>query len=196
MRLIVGLGNPGIKYFDTRHNIGFRILDQFCLDHKLNFKPAKSDFWLVESCFETFHFFLVKPASYVNRSGIIIKELVDELNVSLSDLLIVYDDTNINVGELRIRKSGSDGGHNGLKSIIYYLENNKFNRLRVGVGEPQNSEDLAEYVLSPFLRKDFKIIEKKIPLIISLIENFIIGGVSKMLNYYSRETNIKSSKIS
>jgi PTH1 family peptidyl-tRNA hydrolase len=131
-----------------------------------------------------------------NRSGIVVKELVDEFNLSLNDLLIIYDDTNLEVGEIRIRKSGSDGGHNGLKSIIYHLENDRFIRLRVGIGEPGIREELAEYVLSQFPKEELKIIEEKLPLILGLIDNFIIGGVDDMLNYYSREANIKSSNIS
>ena len=196
MKLIIGIGNPGTRYFHTRHNLGFRILDQFCLIHKLKFQSTKSNFWEVESIFNTFHFFLIKPATYVNNSGIVVKELADELNVIPEDILVVYDDTNINVGEVRIRKSGSDGGHNGIKSIIYHLEADNFIRLRVGIGATENNDELADYVLSPFPECDIEIIEDKLPFIIKLLENFITGGVDLMLNYYSKESNIDTSNIS
>lgn len=196
MRLIVGIGNPGLKYINTRHNIGFHILDEFCQIHKLKFQPSKSDFWSVESSLSAFHFFLIKPATYVNNSGVVVKEVMDELDISPSDILVIYDDTNIDLGELRIRKSGSDGGHNGLKSIIYHLENDRFIRLRVGVGSPENDEELSDYVLSPFPEEELMVIDKNKTLIVNLIEKFISGGIGAMLNFYSRETNIKSSNIS
>jgi PTH1 family peptidyl-tRNA hydrolase len=139
---------------------------------------------------------LIKPATYVNNSGIVVKELAEELNIIPEDILVVYDDTNINVGEVRIRKSGSDGGHNGIKSIIYHLEADNFIRLRVGIGAPENNDELADYVLSPFPECDIEIIEDKLPFIIKLLENFITGGVDLMLNYYSKESNIDTSNIS
>ncbi len=196
MKLIVGIGNPGRKYLNTRHNVGFQILDKFCKKQNLNFQPTKSNFWLMESKLNTFHFFLVKPTTYVNNSGVAVKELVDKFEIDLNDILVVYDDTNLETAGLRIRKSGSDGGHNGIKSIIYHLENDKFTRLRVGIGAPNENEELADYVLSNFPKEDLIKVESKIPLIIDLIEQFINGGSAAMLNYYSTLTNINSSNIS
>lgn len=193
MKLIVGIGNPGSRYINTRHNVGFQILDRFCQKQNLNFRPTKSNFWLVESKLNAFHFFLVKPSTYVNNSGLVLKELVEYYNIKLSDILVIYDDTNLDCGFLRIRKSGSDGGHNGIKSIIYHLENNNFARLRVGVGKPAPNEELADYVLSDFSKENNEQIENKMPLIINLIEQFIYGGLSEMLNYYSKTRNIDTS---
>jgi len=196
LKLIVGIGNPGAKYLNTKHNIGFQILDLFCEKHNLNFQPTKSNFWIVESNLDTFHFFLVKPATYVNNSGLAVKNIFENSNIDLSNLLVVYDDTNLETGEIRIRKSGGDGGHNGIKSIIYHLENNNFMRLRIGVGKPDENENLADYVLSDFNKNNIKILNEKSPLIISLIEEFIKGGATSMLNYFSKESNISSSNFS
>lgn len=147
----------------------------------------------MESKFNTFHFFLMKPATYVNNSGLAVKEFVEELKIPLNDILVVYDDTNLDVGKLRIRKSGSDGGHNGIKSIIYHLENDNFNRLRIGVGKPGPNVELADFVLSAFPEKDIEILKDKLSLIIKLIEKFITDGITGMLNLYSTESQIASS---
>lgn len=196
MKLIIGIGNPGNKYLNTRHNVGFQILEKFSQAHNLNFRPAKSDFWFVESKLNTFHFFLVKPTTYVNNSGIVVKELVDNLKINLSDILIIYDDTNLEPGNLRIRKSGSDGGHNGLKSIIYHLNSNIFTRLRIGIGAPNQEQDLADYVLSEFSENDIENIESKSTFIIELLEQFITSGTDGMLDYYSKVIKINSPNIS
>jgi len=187
LKVIVGIGNPGRQYLNTRHNIGFQILDRFCEKYDLTFKPSKGDFWQVESSLDTFHFFLVKPTTYVNRSGVVVKDLLNNLKLNYEDLLVVTDDTNLETGALRIRKSGSDGGHNGLKSIIYYLESEDFSRFRVGVGIPKNDEDLADYVLSEFSKDGQEKITETIPLTIELIEKFIIGGIDTMLDHFSRK---------
>lgn len=196
MKLIIGIGNPGVNYINTRHNIGFQILEKFSQVHNLNFRPAKSKFWFVESKLDTFHFFLVKPFTYVNNSGIVVKEIIEHFNIKVSDTLIVYDDTNLDTGVLRIRKSGSDGGHNGLKSIIYHLEDDSFPRLRIGIGNPTDEQQLAEYVLSNFTQGDLDILVPKFPFIVELIEKFIISGSDGMLNHFSKVTQINSPNIS
>ena len=195
MKLIVGIGNPGRQYLNTRHNIGFQILDIFCKKHGLTFGPSKSDYWLVESNFSTFHFFLVKPTTYVNNTGLIVKEIVEENNLKIDDILILSDDSNLETGIIRIRKSGGDGGHNGIKSIIYHLGNDEFARLRIGIGQPDIQINLADYVLSEFSETDQKKIETNMTLIVDLVENFISGGIDEMLNYFSKNINRKSNNI-
>lgn len=189
MRLIVGIGNPGKQYLRTRHNIGFQILDIFCKKHGLTLGLSKNDYWLVESSFDTFHFFLVKPTTYVNNTGVVVKEIIDNYNLIIDDILIISDDSNLKTGVIKIRKSGGDGGHNGIKSIIYHLENDHFARLRIGIGHPEVQSDLADYVLSEFSENDLMILEERIPLVIKLLENFILGGVDEMLNYFSKSLN-------
>lgn len=196
MRAIIGIGNPGLRYQTTRHNIGFQVLDNFCNKHNLNFEPTKSNFWIVESKLNTFHFFLIKPTTYVNNSGLVLKELIENKKIDLKDILVVYDDTNLEVGKIRIRQSGSDGGHNGLKSLIYYAQSDVFPRIRIGIGNPKDSLNLADYVLSNFSEVEIKILNEKIPFVINLIEEFILGGTKNMLNFYSKNMNSNTSKIS
>lgn len=193
MKVIVGIGNPGNNYLNTRHNIGFQVLDKFCEKHNLKFRPGKSNFWLVESKLDAFHFFLIKPVTYVNNSGIAVKEILESIEMDINNLLVVYDDTNLEPGILRIRKSGNDGGHNGIKSIIYHLEENKFARLRIGIGKPDKDQNLADYVLSNITEDEYLLFNKNIPFIIDLIEKFIIGGSDGMLNFYSEKTKVNST---
>ena len=196
MKLIIGIGNPGVNYINTRHNIGFQILEKFSQVHNLIFRPSKGKFWFVESKLDAFHFFLVKPSTYVNNSGVVVKEIIDHFNIKVSDTLIIYDDTNLDTGVLRIRKSGSDGGHNGIKSIIYHLEKDNFPRLRIGIGSPSDEQQLADYVLSNFTQDDLNILVPKYPLIIELIEKFIISGSAGMLDHFSKVSKINSPNIS
>ena len=195
MKLVIGIGNPGNQYQKTRHNIGFRILEEYCVKNNLEFKPSKSDYWFVESEISAFHFFLIKPATYVNNSGLVVKEIMEEYELETSDVLVICDDTNLPLGELRPRKSGSDGGHNGLKSIIYHLVSEDFMRLRIGVGNPQVNYDLAQYVLEDFSSEELKKIEEKYEFIFSLIEKFICGGSKEMLNLYSKKGKSDSQSI-
>jgi len=196
LKLIVGIGNPGREYINTRHNIGFQILDVFSDQHNFKFVPAKSNFWFVESVLNAFPFFLIKPYTYVNNTGVVIKELLDNMNLDFKDLLVVYDDTNLDIGNIRIRKSGGDGGHNGIKSLIYNLLTENFCRIRIGISKPDNSFELSNHVLSEFSKEEKKIIISQQPFIIKLIEEFIIGGTNKMLDYFSMKSQSNSTEIS
>ncbi len=194
MKVIFGIGNPGKNYELTRHNIGFQILDSFAEKYNLQFVPSKSEYWKVESSIDSSTFILIKPTTYVNNSGLIFLELIEKYNLSAEDILIVVDDINLDLGKLRIRKSGGDGGHNGLKSIIYNIESNNFPRIRVGIANPTEDENLSDYVLSNFTNKETEIINNNSSLVIKLIENFIIGGTSQMLNLYSEVKNLSDKE--
>lgn len=187
MRAIVGLGNPGSKYEFTRHNIGFMILDQFAQKHKLEFSPSKGDYYSVGSVINTSHFILYKPISYMNNSGISVQQIIENDKIKLEDILILSDDINLELGKLRIRTSGGDGGHNGLSSIIYHLNSDKFTRLRFGVGNEFEKVEMPNYVLENFYENELKLIRLKVDYSVSLIEQFIAGGKIQMLNYFSKE---------
>lgn len=194
MKAIFGLGNPGKRYLNTRHNIGFRILDNFAKKHNLFFEPSKSDYWYLESSFNTFPFFLIKPTTFVNNSGIVVYEIIKNFNIELKDILIIYDDINLEFGKIRIRKSGSDGGHNGIKSVIYHLQTNNFPRLRYGVSLPQENENLSNYVLSELSEIETEIFNNQIIFLIELIEHFISGNLNEMLNFFSNSLNLNAQK--
>ena len=194
MRCVIGLGNPGKKYAPTRHNIGFIILDKFAEKNKLSFHPSKNDYYFSEGTIVSSDFFLIKPTTYMNLSGIAVLDFLSENQIPLDDLLIVFDDINLPAGRIRLRKSGSDGGHNGIKSIIYHLQDDNFPRLRFGVGSDFTKGEMADYVLSKFSKEEFEIVYKQIDFTVELIEEFIKGGYKSMSDYFAKVTHIKKIK--
>ena len=147
MRLIVGLGNPGARYKDTRHNIGFMTVDSISRQLDARFKRS---ILLKGHLAKKEGLLLAKPSSFMNLSGLCVKKIVDRFKVGVRDLLIICDDFNLPFGKLRLRGQGSSGGHNGLSSIADSLKTEDFARLRVGIGSPQEGVDAADFVLSGF----------------------------------------------
>jgi PTH1 family peptidyl-tRNA hydrolase len=194
LRVVVGLGNPGNKYKLTRHNVGFLILDAFASKHNLIFQPSKFDFFISEGSIGPSDFFLVKPATYMNLSGLAVLDLVNQHHPGLDELLIVVDDINLPLGQIRLRKTGSDGGHNGIKSIIYHLQSDSFPRLRFGIGDEFAKGEMADFVLSEFSETEIKSIEKSIDFSLNLIEAFINDGFQSMLNHFSKFGNMINKK--
>lgn len=196
MRAVLGIGNPGKKYEDTRHNIGFIILDKYVEKHRLYFKASKGEYFIAGSEINASPFFLVKPTTYVNLSGIAAKEFLDSYKVKLEDLLVVTDDVNLQLGKVRLRKSGGDGGHNGIASLIYQLQSDQFPRLRFGIGSDFEKGEMAEFVLDKFSNEDQKIINPAINSALEIIEQFIEGGLDTALNFFSKisQQNINISK--
>jgi PTH1 family peptidyl-tRNA hydrolase len=186
VRVILGIGNPGSRYASTRHNAGFLLLDHFAETFGLKFKPSSSSYFHSVGSVQGKDFTLVKPANYVNNSGIAAKEITDRFSISLENLLIVCDDINLILGDLRIRRSGGDGGHNGLRSIIYHLNSNKFPRLRIGVNNLDLNSDIVEFVLSDFHKNEIKILNGAFDRSDVLLKNFITDGVDGMLKIHSQ----------
>lgn len=150
MFLIVGLGNPGREYANTRHNIGFRVIDQLSEIHQIPLNQKKHKAIYGSGYIEGIKVILAQPQTYMNLSGESVRELADFYKIPPEDILIVFDDISLDVGQLRIRKKGSAGGHNGIKSIIAHLGTQEFPRVKVGVGEKPDGWDLADYVLGAF----------------------------------------------
>ena len=185
MKIITGLGNPGLNYQFNRHNIGFMILDYHALKRKMSFK--KDNDCLITKRKD---FILAKPQTYMNLSG----EALLKLPVKPDDdLLVICDDIYLPFGEVRLRMSGGDGGHNGLKSIIYALDTDNFCRMRIGVGAPTEKYRLSDHVLEDFSLEE----QEKFPILFDftskLIDCFIFNGSQSMLNYNSK--NKKSYSV-
>lgn len=189
MRIIVGIGNPGRGYQNNRHNVGFQFLDFFVEKNNLIFKPSKYDYHFVEGEHSGKPFVLIKPDTYVNNSGLAVLDCIRFYNASLEDVLVVVDDIHLSFSDIRIRKSGGDGGHNGLNSIIYHLNSENFSRIRIGIGNDFESGNLVDYVLSNFNKSDFIKLEKTFSLSLQLVESFILDGYSSMLSTFSRLKN-------
>jgi len=186
LRIVLGIGNPGLKYFLTRHNIGFIIVDRFAKKQNLEVNIQGNDFLYTGSTNSASPFFLIKPTTYVNLSGIAASNILEKYLCAPEDLLVVTDDIHLQLGKIRVRKSGGDGGHNGIKSIIYHLGTDNFPRLRFGIGNEFADGELADYVLGKITESEFETINPSIDFSTNLIEEFIEGGTKQMLDYYSK----------
>lgn len=186
MHVILGIGNPGNRYIQTRHNCGFLVLDLFAKRNSLAFNPSKNDYFFTEGITAECGYSLIKPSTYVNNSGIAALQVIEEYGIPTSDLLVIADDVNLELGKLRIRVNGTDGGHNGINSIIFNLNSDNFPRIRIGIGNNFGKGNMADYVLSPFNNEEFEIILDAFNKTIILIEAFILGGIKQMLDANSR----------
>lgn len=181
MRIIFGIGNPGIRYELTRHNAGFLLLDYLADKLSLNFRESNAEYLEAVGKLNGNEFILVKPGTYVNNSGIAAKQIVEKFSVLPEEFLVVCDDTNLINFDWRVRLSGGDGGHNGLSSIIYHLMTDEFPRVRIGIGSNPPGLALSEYVLSGFSKTEIEELTSTFKKYSVLIEEFIVGGSKKML---------------
>lgn len=155
VKMIVGLGNPGSKYNDTKHNIGFMAVDRIVKELDVNFTEDKNFKAEIGSDFingEKIYF--IKPTTFMNNSGIAVKALLTYYNISIKDMIIIYDDLDMEVGKIRFRQKGSAGGHNGIKSIIAHLGTQEFDRIKVGIGRPNGRMTVINHVLGKFDKND------------------------------------------
>ena len=150
VKVVVGLGNPGMRYVDTRHNVGFWIVDH--LASNIVWQQEPSFLWATIKSNEDL--LLIKPTTYMNSSGVAVIDVLEKLNLIPEDLLILVDDIHLDVGCFRFRRRGSHGGHNGLRSIVEELKSSQFSRLRIGVGQPPDPNDLIGHVLGAFLPEE------------------------------------------
>jgi PTH1 family peptidyl-tRNA hydrolase len=190
VRVVFGIGNPGTRYSQTRHNAGFLLLDQYAQKNSLLFAPSKNDYFFAEGKTAQSGFSLIKPTTYVNNSGLAALSIIEEFNIPINDFLVIADDINLETGKVRIRVGGGDGGHNGINSIIYHLNSDEFPRLRIGIGNNFGKGEMADYVLSTFPNEDIPLISAAFNESIPLIDHFIQGGIKQML-----DANSKLSKL-
>ena len=187
---MVGLGNPGVKYEFTRHNIGFRIVDNLALDIETEFKKVKSYYSLISrEMINNRKVILVKPQTFMNLSGRAVNKIVSYYKISFRDLLIIYDDLNLELGQIRIRKKGSAGGHKGMESIMQYLHSEDIPRLRIGIGNPSANFnfDCMSYVLSNFNDDEEDRIKETIKLSTEAIKTVLEDGFEKAMRKYNRK---------
>ncbi len=185
MKLIVGLGNPGIRYEQTKHNIGFRVIDALYEECGRSTSHTSIGKSLVRQA--TWHdiaIVLAKPMTYMNNSGTAVAALVRQFEIPLSELCIVYDDVHLDIGVLRMRQKGSDGGQKGMKSIIHHLGTTVFPRLRIGIGEPIG--DLTDYVLTDFTEDEEIEITHTIDRAVDAIETFVKDDILTAMNQFNR----------
>lgn len=190
MRAIVGLGNPGKRYEFTRHNVGFLVVEKFAEKYNLGFKTSTGDYvHSTGTIDETSEFTLIKPTTYMNMSGLALKSYLNEHPTQFEDIIVIYDDINLEIGRIRPRRSGNDGGHNGIASLITHFQSDQFPRIRFGIGSKFEKGRMVEFVLQKFTESELRMIEPQISLTVDLLEQFVRGGIQFMLDYYSKIQN-------
>ena len=187
MKLIVGLGNPGAKYRGTRHNVGFEVVEDLARRRRLEFESSPTDALMARERGPGAQVMLVKPLTYMNRSGGAVAALRRYYRIEPGGLLVVADDVNLPVGRLRARRRGSDGGHNGFASIIEALGTEAFPRLRVGVGRGRTERRLASHVLARFDAQEQEEIATAVARAADAVEAFVGDGIDAMMNRFNRK---------
>lgn len=188
MFIIVGLGNPTREYEGTRHNVGFEVIDALADKYNISVDARKHRAFIGKGIVEGQKVILAKPQTYMNLSGESVRSLLDHYKVDEEqELIVLYDDVSLDVGQLRIRAKGSAGGHNGIKSIIAHVGHQIFPRIKIGVGEKPNKYDLADYVLGRFTKAEREIMEDGYEKAIAAIEQIIEGDMEGAMNKYNRK---------
>lgn len=194
MFIIAGLGNPTLQYEGTRHNVGFDVIDTLAERYNISVDTRKSRALIGKGMIEGYKVILVKPQTYMNLSGESIRSLVDYYKVDEeSELIVIYDDVSLGVGQLRIRKKGSAGGHNGIKSILSELGTDVFLRIKVGVGEKPGKYDLADYVLGHFSKEEKEQMEEGYQKAADAVSMLLSGETEAAMNQYNRKVKPKEA---
>jgi PTH1 family peptidyl-tRNA hydrolase len=192
-RLVVGLGNPGKEYVNTRHNIGFMVIDELLADSSVSiFKSQKNlDSWIWRGALGNQDILLQKPLSYMNLSGDVIAKLCDRCDISPRQVLVVYDDVDLPLGSLRLRQQGGSGGHRGILSLISALKCKNFNRLRIGIqGSERDHIDTAEYVLSNFNLIEEPLLKNVLKSARDAVMMSIRSGMVVAMNHFNKLDNL------
>ena len=185
MKLIVGLGNPGPRYMSTRHNVGFDVIDLVAQRRGLEFEASPADAVMARERGPDAQVILAKPLTFMNRSGDAVGVLSRYLRIDHAEILVVVDDVNLPLGRLRARPDGSDGGHNGLRSVIAELGTQAVQRLRLGVGRGDASRGLAGYVLSSFDRKEEEAAVNMVEAAADAVDLFVDQGMAQVMNRFN-----------
>ncbi len=195
MKVVTGLGNPGKEYADTPHNVGFMVVDELArrcavkLRRSLRFKARMVEAQIAAAGAKVL---LVKPQTYMNLSGTAVGPLLRFRRIPLSDLVVVYDDADLPLGTVRIRESGSAGGHRGMASIIEHAGGQAFTRVRLGIGRSSGAEGLVKHVLSPFVPQDKVIVEEMLGKAADAVECIVNKGTAEAMNRFNARSASKN----
>lgn len=185
MFLIVGLGNPGSEYEKTRHNAGFMAIDKLAKILKIDIKKNKFDALLGEGMINGEKVILAKPQTYMNLSGVSVSQIMDFYKIDTDNLIVIYDDIDIELGKIRIRKNGSAGTHNGMRNIVQMLATEDFPRVRVGTDKPKYDMNLADYVLAKMNKEEFEKLDIATTKAAEATEKILINGIQVAMNEYN-----------
>ena len=191
MYIIAGLGNPGREYVNTRHNIGFDVIDALADKNRIDVSTIKHKALIGKGMIGSEKVILVKPQTYMNLSGDSLIDISQYYKIDIeTELIVIYDDIALDLGAIRVRKSGSAGGHNGMKSIIKNLSTENFMRIRMGVGEKPKDYDLADYVLSHFTQDERKTMNLGVKDAVDAVEIILSDDVNKAMNLYNKKKTV------
>ena len=186
MKIIAGLGNPGEKYKNTRHNIGFMATEALASGHNIKGTfSAKFNAIIGKGMINKEEVIIVLPLTYMNLSGEAVSKIMNWYKIDLADLFVVFDDVSMDIGKIRLREEGSAGSHNGIKSIISCCGGQKFPRLKIGIGPNPGEHLWASYVLEKFTDEESKILKKIIPLSVEAMEDYLLMGINFAQNKYN-----------
>ena len=182
MKLVVGLGNPGKEYVNTRHNVGFMFLDSLYSDFKLNKKFNALECLIGDTI-------IIKPLSYMNLSGNVVYKYVNFYKIELDDILIIHDDMDMVLGKIRVVYDSSSGGHNGIKSITNSLGTSEYTRLKIGIGSNEKNNDVVSFVLGRFDKEQKMLLDNVYKKVDNLVEDFVNYDINKLKQIYNSMNN-------
>lgn len=185
-KMVVGLGNPGLQYENTRHNVGFFAIDRFAEDNGFEFNKHKFEAAVGECRMGSLRILAVKPETYMNNSGRAVQRLAAFYKIPVEDIIVLQDDISLDVGKIRIRRKGSDGGQKGMRDIIELMGSDNITRIKIGVGaKPHPQYDLADWVLSKFTKEEGEAIGLAAERASAAVKEIIMRGVDSAMNKYS-----------
>lgn len=185
MALIVGLGNPGVEYKGSRHNVGFELIDKLSEKLTITLEPGNGLFFLGKGNFKSKQVTLLKPTTFMNRSGVAVSKAIAQTGCPISDCIICYDDIHLEPGKIRIKPGGSPGGHNGLTDIIEKVQTRDIARLRIGIGSEFPRGQQSDYVLSPFTDDQRILVDDSLEVASEAILTFLRGGIDLAMNHFN-----------
>ena len=186
MKLVVGLGNKGREYENTRHNMGFMLIDRYLQYKNITDKfKEKFNAIYIETTINNEKVIFIKPMTYMNNSGIAVRAFVDFYKLNSEDILVISDDLDLDLGKFRLRRNGSSGGHNGLKSIIFHLGTDNFKRLRIGISN--DKDDVINYVLSKFSKKELNEIDIMFDTLVDVLDDYFVMDFTSLMSKYNRK---------
>ncbi len=186
MKCIVGLGNPGKKFEQTRHNIGFMIIDELARRHQIKLKKKKFNGLYALESINGEKVVLLEPQTYMNLSGESIRPLVEYYEIDLSDIVVIYDELDLPQGKIRLREKGGHGGHNGIRSIIDHLGTKEFKRIRVGIGRPSTPMPVPDYVLGAFSKQEQQTMDQVVEKAADACEAWLEKPFLEVMNEFNR----------
>ncbi len=185
MKLIITLGNIGEKYLFTRHNVGFMVADYWALKESFSFKlEQKFKSFISKFRFNNEDFLIIKPTTFMNLSGEAVSLVMNYYKIGIEDIIVIYDDLSLDLGKIRFRANGSDGGHNGVKSIIKFLGSNKFHRLKIGIG-PQPQIPSEAFVLQNFPKEQEAVLKTTLKFVLDALKEYLTNGLEEAQNKFN-----------